>query len=323
MPITKITILAALIALMSFALAGCGENSNAQSKTGDADAAKGDAVKDADDYKPLKLEEGYEEVVEHFENGKVKVSYAVRKGAKDAKGQPLRHGPYIEFHDNGRKAKVGQFVEGKAEGVFEMWRNKGYKEGFQTYKNDLKCGRWEEYHESGELKKEGEYNEKGNRHGTWRRWYRGGKKWSEFIYVDGKQEGPAVSWSENGQKSQEINYKGGNPVGAHTEWHDNGKISRQGQYGEKGKRTGVWTFWHKNGQKESECVYDAQGEQTGPGTEWYDNGKMKTQGQFVQGRKEGEWTEWDAEGKLTGKTIYENDQPVVPDAPKPPPESGK
>ncbi|GAB4375011.1 MAG: hypothetical protein Kow0075_01100 [Salibacteraceae bacterium] len=80
----------------------------------------------------------------------------------------------------------------------------------------------ERYYENGQLEYTGEFNEKGQRHGLWKYYYKNGNLWSEGRYDNGKKTGlKKVYWPD-------------------------GTLRFEGQYAND-KQVGVWTFYNPDG----------------------------------------------------------------------------
>ena len=87
-----------------------------------------------------------------------------------------------------------------------VWSGCGYLIKTHTEKYDN--GKWVEYYESGEVKKEGNYVD-GKKVGKWVLYYESGKVEVEENFVDGKQEGKSVGYYESGKVEIEKNYVNG------------------------------------------------------------------------------------------------------------------
>ena len=119
--------------------------------------------------------------------------------------------------------------------------------------NYIKVGLWTAWHENGQKKEEGEYQD-GRRAGDWMYWHENGRKLGEGKFANGKEAGVWTYWYENGQKQEEGEYENGQKAGTWTYWHENGQKHEQGVY-QGGWKAGVWTSWYKAGQKLGEIRY--------------------------------------------------------------------
>jgi antitoxin component YwqK of YwqJK toxin-antitoxin module len=93
-----------------------------------------------------------------FENGAVRFRYA-RRMAGDGSGW-VRHGHFVEYHENGGTKSEGEYLEGKEEGI------------------------WRDYHVGGQLAAEGCY-EAGKEEGVWRFFTTDGKEEQSILYRAG------------------------------------------------------------------------------------------------------------------------------------------
>ncbi|MDP7269666.1 MAG: hypothetical protein QF408_16060, partial [Pirellulales bacterium] len=55
-------------------------------------------------------------------------------------GEPPENGPYVEYHDNGKKKLEAHFKNGKKDGLVTWWYDNGQKRKESRYKNDDKDG---------------------------------------------------------------------------------------------------------------------------------------------------------------------------------------
>jgi antitoxin component YwqK of YwqJK toxin-antitoxin module len=63
---------------------------------------------------------------------------------------------------------------------------------------------------------------------TW--WYESGKKKSEVLFKNGKEEGVYKEWHESRRKKSRRHYKNGKENGIRKEWDDNGKLILEGKF---------------------------------------------------------------------------------------------
>ncbi len=77
---------------------------------------------------------------------------------------------------------------------------------------------------------EGTYNPQQQRNGIWTSWFENGKKNSQGIFVNGKEDGK------------------------YTVWYPNGNLHYVGQY-KNGKKTGTWKFYDESGKLLNEKTY--------------------------------------------------------------------
>ena len=59
------------------------------------------------------------------------------------------NGSWIYWHENGKKARRGNFLDGKREGTHTYWYPNGKLRGIGNFKNDKYDGKWIMYNEDG------------------------------------------------------------------------------------------------------------------------------------------------------------------------------
>jgi len=88
--------------------------------------------------------------------------------------QPLNHGTYTTWHDNGLKAYEAVFVRGKIHGVETHWHKNGQKWTEARYVDGLRHGPRTSWDETGRKRKEEHFFED-KPHGTWTIWREDGR----------------------------------------------------------------------------------------------------------------------------------------------------
>lgn len=134
--------------------------------------------------------------------------------------------------------------------------------------------------------------------------YNSAQKSSEKMFVNGRQDGLAVSWHENGSKESEVNYVNGRRDGVHTFWYDSGKKQTEidGEHR---------VDYHSNGQKASESnpINDPEVGAVEWNTQWLENGQRVSEGAYWRKLRYGTWTEWYETGeKKSEKHHFRDDQ---------------
>ncbi|MFT5820584.1 MAG: antitoxin component YwqK of YwqJK toxin-antitoxin module [Crocinitomix sp.] len=89
---------------------------------------------------------------------------------------------------------------------------------------------YQEFHATGELKIEGNYDDNQERHGLWVSYYETGIKWSESNYTHGNKHGHSITF------------------------YPTGKVRYLGEYAND-KQVGHWTFYDEEGNIASEEDY--------------------------------------------------------------------
>src|SRR2546430_17585471 len=52
---------------------------------------------------------------------------------KDAKGERIRHGPYVEIYESGAKEIVGRYRDGRRDGTWTRWHPNGRVDAITVY----------------------------------------------------------------------------------------------------------------------------------------------------------------------------------------------
>ena len=137
----------------------------------------------------------------YYSNGQIQILDTYQNGKKN--------GDHLEYYDNGKLKKKGQFIEGDASGLWNTFYSNGKIERmFYANKNGMH-GSINEWYENGEKKINGVYNN-GVKDGVWISWYPTGIKESMLTYNNGNKEGVFIYYYENGNKKSEgvFDYKG-------------------------------------------------------------------------------------------------------------------
>ncbi|MFN4915052.1 MAG: toxin-antitoxin system YwqK family antitoxin [Sphingomonadales bacterium] len=113
----------------------------------------------------------------------------------------LYSGNYVRYYDDG---SLSQLME------------RG------SYKNGVKHGDWEYYHENGQLSSKGAYSN-GAKEGVWEEYHGNGQLKFKYSYISGRLRDDV--WEE---------------------YHENGKLKMKGSY-LNGKKDGVWEYYNEDG----------------------------------------------------------------------------
>lgn len=105
---------------------------------------------------------------------------------------------------------LSQYKDGKGDGLFTSWYEKGQKEMEGYVKDGKPDGFGSSWHENGQKKFEGNCKD-GKKDGLWTFWYENGQKKSEENLKDDKLM-TAVAWKPNGEKCPVTKLIDGNGV---------------------------------------------------------------------------------------------------------------
>jgi antitoxin component YwqK of YwqJK toxin-antitoxin module len=133
-------------------------------------------------------------------------------------------------------------------------------------------GPFTKFHDNGQVRQEGRYDDNGQLNGLVTRWYRSGQKESEFIYKEsevflGGEPTDGVLWYENGQKQEERRED------MQLGWTEDGQLITEITLGDDGQpHSGFSSYTYPDGERIDERYLD--GSKIGF-TAWYENGQMK------------------------------------------------
>ena len=111
---------------------------------------------------------------------------------------PNQEQPYTGWVKNIRKLQ--QFRDGKKHGIYITWYGNWRKAEQGQYKNGIRHDLWIQWDPMGEKESQGIYKD-GNRHGLWTLWNPNGQKDSEIIYENGRVITPATKFQVESDNS--------------------------------------------------------------------------------------------------------------------------
>lgn len=123
-------------------------------------------------------------------------------------GTKIKHGKEILYYLNGGVAQKAFYVDGKREGLFQMFSQKGVLIYEAYYRNGLLHGPCKLFDvTSGKIKSEMNFAY-GLQEGQMNIYdVKNGKLWHQLYYKQGKKEGKAVEFDESGKIVREIFYR--------------------------------------------------------------------------------------------------------------------
>ena len=232
-----------------------------------------------------------------------------------------------EYYESAREKSVGSYKNGLPEGVTRYYDETGkvvtaklFKEGTLLGEGvvdglGLKQGSWKEFHETGELRAEGNYSNN-KKVGPWKYYFKSGQTEQNGAYIDGRPDGKWTWYFQGGAIRREENYYRGLEDGESVEYTDSGKVVTKGSYIE-GEKEGFWEYEngdfketgsYKAGSQEGEWkgyyqdgkpLYEAKfldNRMTGKYISYWPDGKVKEVGKYSDGTKEGDWVRYSEDG---------------------------
>ncbi len=213
--------------------------------------------------------------------------------------------------------------------------------------NYLNHGPWKMWDERGNLVAQGDYD-RGNRTGTWVRWYRAvaeadllgkipyqqfvgpfvsqatfknGKldglwtiydskmrKISQWGFVDGHRHGPSMWWYANGHTMREAQFRDGDLDGEYVEWSPEGGV-RVNETHQAGRKLAAKTTYHANGKKKTEDIYLFAKDVEQTPDDWW-NCKLQVTVKNGHDEKHGASVAWHPGGQRQLEGLFEHDAQV-------------
>ncbi len=213
--------------------------------------------------------------------------------------------------------------------------------------NYLNHGPWKMWDERGNLVAQGDY-ERGNRTGTWVRWYRAvgeadlmnkipyrqfvgpfvsqatfkdgkldgtwtiydGKmrKISQWAFVDGHRHGPSMWWYANGHTMREAHFRDGDLDGELVEWSPEGGV-RVNETHQAGRKLAAKTTYHADGKKKTEDIYLFAKDVEQTPDDWW-NCKLQVTVKSGHDEKHGASAAWHPGGQRQFEGLFEHDAQV-------------
>ena len=200
-----------------------------------------------------------------------------------------------EYYPNGKVKREASFRDGKREGVWREFDEKGNVINSQTYQKGVLVGQgivdtdgkrrgyYKEFYPNSTLRAEGLFTD-GKRSGEWKFYYQNGTIQEIGTYQEGEPDGIWIWYYDNGQKQIEEQFFKGTPNGPYTEYDSRGNTIVTGTYFD-GMKNGKWTEEIGDMRTQGEYRNDKQ---VGEWVSYYDNDKMAFRGSFNAGYPDGE-----------------------------------
>ena len=210
----------------------------------------------------------------------------------------------ILYSNNGVKAGEGIITnEGKKEGPWKYYNEKGNVISSGSYQNNQQIGKWVFLYENGKTEQAGEYKQ-GKADGLWQWYFKDGNLKREEEFYEGKSEGMYAEYDTLGETIVSGKYFDGQKE---EEW-----IYKVGDNVQKGKyvgdlKDGVWQEFYSDGTLEYEGNY-IQGNPDGEHVFYYPNGRVRETNYYIMGICEKNWKKYDENGMLLLTITYKDNQ---------------
>jgi len=216
-----------------------------------------------------------------------------------------RHGESKWYYNDGKIKEVGNYVDGKAEGVVLNYYENGALEYEIPYVNDTINGEVKEYTKSGCLASQMNFVN-GKRNGLSKYYYLNGDLHYETTFIDNDRDSVFIEYYHDGSISMKYSMKKGERDGEYKEYYEDGSIKVEGQYKDD-ESVGEWKWYFEDGKTELEKSFNDKGESHGEVKSYYENGKLEQEYNLVDGDLDGANNLYDEDGKKYATYEYKND----------------
>ncbi len=148
-----------------------------------------------------------------------------------------------------------------------------------------------------------------------KQYYLSGELYMESPFINGLQNGIEKHYHKSGKIWSEIPYKNGNKNGIVKRYYENGQISFE-TFFNNGIEHGNVMWYFTNGKLET-IFHISNGQTNGIAKWYYESGKLRRELTYIDGKANGILKEYYENGKLEKQTLYNNDEVVKKDPPKP------
>ncbi len=184
-------------------------------------------------------------------------------------------------------------------------------------------GPFEEYFDNGQLKTQGQYENK-KFAGEWKEYHPNGQLSGVYSYTDGKLNKEKIYYFDNGNirsETKEVSkeyitsgyYESGTLFyqrilnsGFYKEYSENGALLIESNYVD-GELSGVWKKYYETGELEW-TVHYKEGYRDGAYHNYYKNGQLKLEGKLRKDKKNGEEKRYLENGQLEWTGKYKSDR---------------
>lgn len=148
------------------------------------------------------------------------------------------------------------------------------------------------------------YDEQGNKHGLWMKFYQNGKPAYKAHFEHGKPVGTVKRYFSSGDLKAKMKYENDSTVYARI-FYPNNKLAAKGKFINQQKDS-VWRYYDRkeNTLKSLETYED--GVKNGKTLSYYDNGQKAEEIHWQHGRKHGSWKTYFRNGTLRTETVYQH-----------------
>lgn len=215
-----------------------------------------------------------------------------------------RTGNWYFFEPSGDTLKMIGYKNGKAEGLYKIYKN-GFLKETGNYENDILEGDILAYYPDGTLSNS-EHFSNDKRNGAVTAYYNIGTKRYEYIYEKGLLNGALKDYYKNSKLSETSNYVAGKATGNYKAFYEDGQLKKDFNYA-NGIIEGPYKTYWRNGVLESEGNA-AKGNVSGKWKYYYSDGKIKELSAFDEsGKVNGESESFDHRGRKYKQSTFQRD----------------
>ncbi|PCE66016.1 tetratricopeptide repeat protein [Sediminicola luteus] len=227
-----------------------------------------------------------------YKNGQMETSQQYRYG--------IKHGSYKRWGYFGQVLVEGQYVNGKAQGVWKSYYDTGeLSREFAFILDKLTYDK--SFYKNGQLESE-EYYLNGQKHGTWKNFSEQGHLELQIEYLLDHKVGPQYFYGPEGELQLIRHYQMGRLMGY--SYHDaNGRPTAMTPLANESGRIEAT---YKNGKPSRQMNYD-KGEFNGDYDSFYHSGQLLRRTPYSKGRVHGESVEYYSDGTLKKRLPYQYD----------------
>jgi antitoxin component YwqK of YwqJK toxin-antitoxin module len=236
----------------------------------------------------------------------------------------FRNGYFIGKYSNGKTAGKGFFENGKPEGLWKYYDNKGFLSYGGYYKSGIKDSTWLFYWElNRQFTKTVNTFKNGVPEGKQLEYFITDTLGKVFYYKNGKLNGNYFEFYPSGKLKYKGNYKDNLKIGIWTYFNEQNKILTkdtipwtgsfrgrdslgtviaEGSY-KNGLQTGEWVYMDSDGHVIEKINYK-DGVVDGKRTEWFNNSQKASDGYYKMGAKNSIFMTWYLNGKIKSEMKY-------------------
>lgn len=247
---------------------------------------------------------------DHFENFIYTLCYSIEneKYAKIIKSNEKNIIEFLKsFYNKWRSILTNNTLEfeGKTQEVSNFYYD-NYTQAVGKMDGETSVGKWQIYHETGQLASEGVYDKNGERDGTWMWYHINGKVKEIANYKNAKLNGENLIFFENGKPKIATYFKDGKLEGEYLLYNEKGALYEKKHF-KTGKLDGLYQSYFDVGASLLEWhVPYKNGDVENIAKEYYANGDIYADIPFENGKRHGVEKKYHFNKTLASEISYAN-----------------